>query len=257
MPLTAGTLSVVSRQDTKASLLATAATDGTTPYSYQWYRSTATGFSPGVGNAVSGATSLTLNDTGLTPGTIYYYKVVVIDSAGTPASASYAQVSLTTLQQTLSQNAFTEGPYLGMVDQRFNYNTLTVQFDPAGTGTLVAGQAVKWSTTAGGVPMVVPSLAVADVVAGFVNYNMKNPEYVPGDFLEISQAGNVIYLWAAAAINRGQQVSNLPAAVAGGCNGGVSPVSTGLPIVGFALDTKAIGNLVRIEMRTPSNTLAS
>ena len=75
-----------------------------------------------------------------------------------------------------------------MVDQRFNYNTLTVQFDPAGTGTLVAGQAVKWSTTAGGVPMVVPSLAVADVVAGFVNYNMKNPSFVPGDFLEISQS---------------------------------------------------------------------
>jgi len=40
---------------------------------YQWYRSTTQGFTPGGGNIISGATSRTISETGLTSNTLYYY----------------------------------------------------------------------------------------------------------------------------------------------------------------------------------------
>lgn len=100
MSITAGSISLSSVGNTTDSLVATAATGGTTPYSYQWYRSTTTGFSPGAGSSLSGATALSLSQTGLVSGTQYYYKVVVIDSAGTPASASYSQLGVLTQGQS-------------------------------------------------------------------------------------------------------------------------------------------------------------
>lgn len=97
MSLTAGSLSLVSVTAISDSLLSTAASAGTTPYAYQWYRSLSSGFVPASSNAVSGATSLTLAETGLTPRTIYYYKQVVIDSAATPATVTTSQLAVTTL----------------------------------------------------------------------------------------------------------------------------------------------------------------
>lgn len=257
MSLTAGSLSQVAVSDVQAQVLATAPTSGTTPYSYQYYRATASNFVPGGGNIITGATALALTDSSLTPGTIYYYKQIQIDSAATPASVTTSQLVVTTLAPQVSQNQFNIQPFLGMLDLQLNYNTIAAQFDPAGSGTLVGGQAVKWSTVAGGVPKVVPSTAQADVIAGFVNYDIKTASYVAGNRIEMSQVGNVMFLYAALAINRGQEVCSIPAAVAGGCNGGVVPVtgSSGFPIVGFALDTAAIGQLVRIELRCPSGRL--
>lgn len=255
MALTAGSLSQVSVADVSDSLLATAAVSGTTPYTYQWYRApSSAAFVPAASYAVSGATSLALADSGLTPGSVYYYRVVSVDSNATPASVTYSGLTVTTLAPQVSQNTFGLAPILGMTDLKLNYNTITVQFDPAGSGTLVPGQAVKWSTVAGGPPKVLVSTATADVVAGFVNYNQKNTSYAVGDYLEMSMAGNVMFLYAATAINRGNEVTSLPSGVAGGCNGGVIPSvpSGGIPKVGFALDTAAIGQLVRIQLRTPA-----
>lgn len=260
MALTAGSLSKVSGTDVAMNMLASAAVSGTTPYTYQWYRSTASAAFPATTSvAISGATALTLADTGLTPGTTYYYRVVATDSNATPQLATYTGVSVATLAPVAVQNVFTQSPILGMTDLKLNFNTLSVQFDPAGSGTLVAGMAVKWSTVSGGAPKVVPSTAQADVVCGFVNYDIKSASYVAGDRLEISQVGNVMYLYAALAINRGTELCSIPAAIAGGCNGGVVPVtgSSGFPIVGFALDTGVIGSLIRVELRTPSGKLDS
>lgn len=259
MALTAGSISKVSVADVSDSMLVSAAVSGTTPYTYQWFRSTVSGFTPGTATSVSSASSaLGLNDTGLTPGTVYYYKVVVVDSNATPATVSTAQLSVTTLAPIVSQNQFQEAPYLGMLDLRFNGNTIAVQFDPAGTGTLVPGQAVIWSTVAGGAPKVNPSTATSDNVAGFVNYDIKSVVYAPGDRLEISIRQNVMFLYAATAINRGNEVTSLPAGVAGGCNGGVIPAvgSGGLPKVGFSLDTAVIGALCRIMLTTPAYVLS-
>lgn len=254
MALTAGALSQVSVSAVGDVLQSAVATMGTSPYTYQWYRSQTSGFTPGGGNIISGATSLDLTDSGLTPGSVYYYKVVVTDSNATPATSTSAQLAVTTLAAQPSQNQFTEAPYLGMTDLKFNGDTIEAQFDSAGTGTLVGGQAVKFSTTVNGVPQVVPCTAAADVCAGFVNYNIKNSLFVPGDNLEISMRGNVMYLYAALAVNRGQEVTSLPAGVAGGCNGGVIPSvpSGGIPKVGFALDTAVIGALFRVFVTTPA-----
>jgi len=79
--LAPGSISETGYTATTANLAATDASGGTTPYTYQWYRSTASGFTPGGGNIRSGATSLTINDTGLTTGTTYYYVLGYTDAA--------------------------------------------------------------------------------------------------------------------------------------------------------------------------------
>jgi hypothetical protein len=93
-PLTSGVASSGGDTATTAALSCTAAGGGVSPYTYQWYRSTTNGFTPGSGNIISGATSLTLNDTGLLPSTTYYYICVVTDVE--PVTANSNQVSVTT-----------------------------------------------------------------------------------------------------------------------------------------------------------------
>lgn len=128
MAFTAGSLSQVAVTSVTSSLLSTAASSGTTPYAYQWYRAVTSGFTPVASYAVSGATGLTLIDTNLTPSTIYYYKVVSIDSNATPATVSTAQLASTTLadHQNLSIanviNISVATPQTGLG----NYNTANV-----------------------------------------------------------------------------------------------------------------------------------
>jgi len=86
--LTAGTITSSGHTDTTAALSCTAAVNGTTPYAYQWYRSTSSGFTPGAGNILSGETSLTLADTGLTASTNYYYVLKVTDNDSNVAYAT-------------------------------------------------------------------------------------------------------------------------------------------------------------------------
>lgn len=100
--LASGTASGSGTGSTTASVSVTAATGGTSPYTYQWYRSTSSGFTPGGGNIVSGATSLTLNDTGLSPSTTYYYKVISTDNVA--ATVTSAQVTVTTSAAAATRN---------------------------------------------------------------------------------------------------------------------------------------------------------
>lgn len=253
MAIALGSLSVVAVGSSTDSLLSPAATGGSGSVTYQWYRSTATGFTPGSTTLITGATALALNDSGLTAGTTYYYEVVATDAAA--AMASSTQLTVTTTSAQPNPNQYSLAQFLGTLDLRFNGDTISAQFDSTGTGSLVGGQAVKFTTTAGSIiPQVVPSLAASDDVAGFVNYDLKSAVFAPGDKMEVSLAGNVMYLTATAAINRGQFLTSLPSAVAGGTIGGVKPVtgSSGLPIVGYALDTVASGNLVRVMLQTPA-----
>jgi hypothetical protein len=89
-PLTTGTASVTGIGSGQISLACTAPSGGTSPYSYQWQRSTTIG--SGFSN-LSGATSQTLTDTGLSNGTTYYYRCQQTDSAGSPATVTTAEVS--------------------------------------------------------------------------------------------------------------------------------------------------------------------
>lgn len=251
---TAGTLSNVSVTATAIANTQSAPTGGTTPYTYAWYRSTVTGFTPGGGNAIgTPGTNPAITDTGLTPGTQYYYKSIITDSAATPTSATASQLAVATVAASPNPNQFTQSNFLGTLDLAFNPGVLSVQFDPvSGTGTITGGMALKWATTStGGAPRVLISTAQADVVAGFAIYNFKDQSFSPGQYLEMAIADSVIYLYATAAMNRGTNVVSLPAAVAGGCNGGVQAVtgSSGFPIVGYLLDVaSANGQLVRVML---------
>lgn len=91
--LSAGTASVSFAAKTKLFLTASAPIGGTPPYTYQWSRSTTSG----AETAVTGLTTQTVTDTGLTAGTPYYYKVSATDSAGTPATVTSAEIGTSTL----------------------------------------------------------------------------------------------------------------------------------------------------------------
>lgn len=257
MALTAGVLSQLSVSSNGDSLSSTAASGGTGPYTEQWYRSQVSGFTPGPSNLITGATALTLVDSGLLPSQIYYYKVVYTDTGAGNATINSAQLQVNTLVGLPSQNQFAEQSLLGDLDLRFNGETFSVQFDPASSGTLVPGQAVVFTTTVGGIPRVAPSTLQADIVAGFVNYDVKSQVFNPGDKLEISMSGNVMYLNAVAAIHRGVRVTSLIQGL-GGAIGGVIPAvpSGGLPQVGYALDEVVSGQLVRIRLQTPAYSLS-
>lgn len=90
--LVAGTASATAGAE-QVTLNATAPSYGTPPYTYQWHRSTSSGFIPGLGTAISGLISLDEVDTGLTNGTTYHYRLVITDEDG--ATAEYEEVSAT------------------------------------------------------------------------------------------------------------------------------------------------------------------
>lgn len=254
MTVTAGALSQVSVGSTTASLLSAAATAGTGPYTYQWYRSTTSGFTPGGGNIISGATSLTLDDTGLIPNTVYYYKVVATDTGDSNATSTSSQLAVTTAAPSQAQNQFGQSAYLGMIDQRFPYNTVSVQIDSTQSDALYAGAPLKVVDSAGGVPKVVACDASTDQCIGFLNYNQKNITYAAGEAAEMSMKGNVMFLYATGAISRFAQV------VLDVDNNGVAAAtgSTGSRIVGFAFDkATAAGQLIRVFIEAPSYTLDS
>lgn len=255
MTITAGTITVGTITSTSVALSATEATAGTAPYGHQWHRSLTTGFTPGVGNAISGATALTLTDTGLVPGTLYYYKLVYTDDGPSPAEAIATQVSATTLAPVLNPNQFSQIPYLGMIDLRFPPNTVSVIIDVSQSGGLTAGAAVKIVDSAGGVPKVVGCSADNDQVLGFINFDIKTVSFTAGMPAEISMAGNCMYLYSTTAIARGLQVC-----LTLSTNGGVAAAtgSSAKRIVGWAYDkAPASGYLIRVMLKTPSYLLDS
>ncbi len=251
MTITAGALSQVSVTSTTANLLSAAATGASGTVTYQWYRSTTSGFTPGSGNIIAGATSLTLADTGLIPNTLYYYSVVATDSVG-PATDESTQLAVTTAAPVLSPNQFAQTSYVGMIDMRFDYNTVSVQIASTQATALYAGAAVKMVDSADGVPKVVGCAAESDEVLGFINFDIKTVSYVAGVGAEISMAGNVLYLYATEAIARGVQVT-LDLATNGGVRAAAG--NTGDTIVGWAYDkATAAGQLIRVFVQTPSFT---
>jgi len=253
MSYAAGALSVASVLSTTAVLTSAAATGGTGPYTYQWYRSTTSGFTPASSLAVSGATSLTLNDTGLLPSTTYYYKVVATDTGNGNALASATQLAVVT-QSVQSQNAFAMSQLVGVVDLKLgDTNVVSAQVDSSSAGGLVAGQAVKMVDSSDGIPKVVETSATSDEVLGYIVYNQKDQSYKAGDKVEIAMAGTCIYLVAAAAISRGHQCQHDLTYVGGVAS---SVGSSGAKYVGWAYDkATAAGQVIRVILKTPSYTV--
>lgn len=254
MSVTAGALSQVSVGPTTASLLSAAASGGSGPYTYQWYRSTTSGFSPGGGNIIAGATALTLDDTDLIPGTTYYYVVRATDTGDSNATDDSAELAVVTSAPVQSPNQFQQAPYVGQLSLPFNMNTVACQVDASqGSTPLYSGQAVKIVDSAGGVPKVIACDADDDEALGFVNFNFKNVSFAVGQALEVSLAGNCMYLYATEAFARGVQLT-MDTATRGGVRGAAG--NTGDTIIGWAFDkATAAGQLVRVMISTPSFTV--
>lgn len=109
-PLAAGTLSAF--PGTTTTLLSEATVSGgQPPYSTQFYRAPDVAGSPGVyattGTPVGGAVP-SRADTGLTPGTKYWWKAVTTDNASTQVTSN--QVSATTLTSTFVVYSVTMEP---------------------------------------------------------------------------------------------------------------------------------------------------
>lgn len=260
MALTAGALTQGTVTQTTETASSAAATMGTGPYMYQWYRNvvgTAT-----IGSAVTGQTALALSDSNLIPGTVYYYHVIVTDSVGSVATS--AALTVTTLNPSvISPNAFQQGPFLGMLDQRYNYNTKEAAVDASQSGTLYAGQAMKMyasqSPVFGDVPTYVACTAITDVCMGFIVFDIKNQGYAaPGSNgqlgaagtcsrFELAQDGNVMYLYATTAITRGNRVC-----LDVSSPGGVQATGATANVVGWAIDgAAAAGQLIRVQLTCP------
>jgi hypothetical protein len=259
--LAAGALTVNSFTDHTASLSSAVATGGTGPYTYQWYRSTDPAFVPGPGNIIDGATDLDLEDTDLLPNVVYYYKVIATDSI--PATATSTAATLTTQPMGLDPNQFAQTVLKGTLDQRFNYNTKSVLIDSTQSGTLYAGQPVKYIDPAGAtadadfpgsnsIPHVVACDADDDECCGFINFSIKDQGFVANDPCEISQDGNVMYLFSTGNGSSGDQ-AQLDVA-----NGGVTPAvgSSGANIVGYFIDKPFANRICRVQLQTPTFTFA-
>lgn len=101
-PLSVGNASLTSAAATTLNLSVVAASGGTSPYAYQWYRSATAAFTSGPSNLLSGATSATLSDTPPSAGP-WFYKCVATDSTG--ATATSTQTAGTLEAPTITNNS--------------------------------------------------------------------------------------------------------------------------------------------------------
>lgn len=263
MTFAAGALSKVLIGQTTAVLSSAVATGGSSPYTYQWYKSTTTGFTPGAGNIISGATSLSLNDSGNQPGSTVFYVVVVTDTGNANVTVNSSQ--LTVLQQPAqNQNQFQMSTIVGLVDLRVGpTNVVAAMVDvsivnsAAPYNVIQAGQGVKIvANTSGGVLKVLPIQSKSDPCIGFVVYNIKDIQYTVGSFsagasLEIAMWGSVIWLFATGAITQMAQVCLDPTYV-----GGVQATGATATLVGQAYDGASAAGPIRV-MLIPNASFAT
>lgn len=258
MAVTAGALSKTLVGSTTAVLSSAAATLGTGPYTYQWYRSTTSGFTPGAGNLISGATALTLNDSGLQPNTSYYYVVVVTDTGAGNATADSTQMTVLT-EPLQNQNQFAQSSIVGLVDLRVGpTNTVSAQVDAsvaiasAPYNVISPGQGVKVvANTSGGILKVAPVQSKSDPCIGFVVYNVKDIQYSAGQNMEIALWGTVIWLFATGAITQMGEVCLDPTYV-----GGVQASGNSATLMGMAYDGCSGAGPIRV-MLLPNASFAT
>lgn len=248
MSLAAGALTKTLIGQSTANLSSAVATGGTGPYTYQWYRSTTTGFSPGAGNIITGATALTLADSGLIPATTYFYVVIATDTGNSNVTANSSQLTVLT-EPSLSPNQFAQQSYVGSVDMKVGpTNLIAAQVDSslatAANPILFPGQAVKIvANTAGGPPRVVPITSKSDAAIGFCVFNFKDIQYTAGQNLEVAMWGSVVWCYATAAITQFAEVCIDPTYV-----GGVQPTGSTATFIGWAMDGAAAAGPIRVML---------
>lgn len=148
---------------------------------------------------------------------------------------------------TLNINQFAQTTVQGELDLESNGgNVVSCQVDAAQSTALVAGQAVKLATTAGGVPKVIALAANTDAPFGFVVRNLKDQSFPAGAAVEIALFGSIMHMTAGGAIARGASVEVSNAAIKVVTSGGTNPVC------GFAYGSAlADGDLLRVYVQAP------
>lgn len=126
-PVASGTASLTSTDDNTVSVSSTAASGGIATITYQWYRSTVPNQ---IGSPVSGATSLTLVDAGLTNGIAYYYTLTATDGNTSANSRQIAGIPNKTW-------------YAGLIGDSWNNTTCTTASSTAVTGPAGAGNILR------------------------------------------------------------------------------------------------------------------
>ncbi len=252
MTFAAGALSKSLIGSTTAAVASAAATGGTSPYTYQWYRSTTSGFTPGAGNILSGQTALTLADSGLLANTVYYYEVIATDTGNSNVTANSSQLKVLT-QPALSPNQFQQQALIGIIDLKLgSTNVIAAQVAPTASGAGVPvfpGQGVKIvANTNGGVPQVQAVSAITDACIGFVRFNQKDLQYGLNQMLEVAMWGSVIWLFATGAITQFAEVCLDPSYV-----GGVQATGATATIVGQAIDGAAAAGPIRVLLIPNAN----
>lgn len=244
MSLAAGALSKTLIGQSTAILSSAVATGGTGPYTYQWYKSTSTGFSPGAGNIISGATALVLNDSGLLGGTSYFYVVVATDTGNSNVTVNSSQLTVLT-EPSQSQNQFAQSQVIGVVDMKVgSTNVIAAQVDVSVSTQIYPGQAVKIvANTAGGIPKVAPISAKSDQAIGIAAFNFKDILYTAGENLEIALFGSVVWQFATGAITQFAEVCIDPTYV-----GGVQATGNTAVYIGWAMDGAASAGPIRVML---------
>jgi hypothetical protein len=244
MTYAAGALTKTLIGVTTASLTSAVATGGTGPYTYQWYRSTTTGFTPGAASILSGQTALTLSDSGLLGGTSYFYVVVATDTGNGNATANSAQLTVLT-EPGNQQNQFAQSQIVGVVDLSVgSTNVIACQVAASVTAPIYPGTFVKIvASTSGGIPQVQPIAAKGDPVFGAVKFNVKDIQYVAGQNLEVAMWGTVIWCFATGAITQMAQVCVDPTYF-----GGVQATGNTATFVGTAIDGAASAGPIRVML---------
>lgn len=258
MAFAAGALSKVQIGQSAAVLSSAVATGGVGPYTYQWYKSTTTGFTPGAGNIISGATSLSLNDSGNVPGSTVYYVVVATDTGNANVTVNSAQLTVQ-MEPGQNQNQFAMSTIVGLVDMRVGpTNVIAAQVDvsvaaaAAPNNVIQPGQGVKVvANTAGGVLKVAPITSKSDQCIGFAVYNIKDIQYVAGQNLEVAMWGSVIWCFATGAITQMGEVCLDPTYV-----GGVQASGNAATLMGLALDGCSAAGPIRV-MLLPNASFAT
>ena len=260
MALAVGPITLVSAQASSLQLSVAAATGGTGPYTYQWYKNLTTGFAPGAGNAISGATALTLTDQQLQPNTQWFYKVVVTDIGAGSATATSAQLGATTAQGSpLDPNQFAMFPTVGSAGRGTQTGTWSGFLDSGFGGTAFAATAIKNVNPTGIVagrntlPAFTPCTANSDACVGFIFRSIKDINFTGGMRIEYASGGDEIYLIPTANGNQGDY-AQLDLSCAGGVQSKVG--SSGAIVVGTFSDVPYIGQPCRVKLQLPSLNFA-
>ena len=187
----------------------TASTDSGGIARYNVYRSTTAGFTPAPTNRIAQPTGTSYNDTGVTGGTTYYYRVTAEDNAGNASIASNEASALVPIGPPpglVAAYGFDAGAGTSAADQSGSGNNGTLTNATwAGAGNGKFGNALSFNGTNAFVN--VPDSNSLDLTSGMTIEGWVKPNVVSGfhTFIVKERPGDLVYgLYSSSDANRPQ-----------------------------------------------------